>query len=265
MPEVNCNPNKTKMIAAICINALIFLFTVYGMSRFFTVGGDGNMTVMNTRCFQFFTVDSNLLAALASLLLLAAQIRYLRTGKIPPIQLIVLKLVGTTAVGVTFFTVFCFLGTLYGYKSMIVGKETTFSRMIQLPSPFPPENLQVLILKDIKTTYQERNFTCDMIARTILRMISGHKENFMVFFPSFAYMEMIYSRLSKATQQDPDIELILDGGHELNKVERIRFQILENVGIHGNGRRVQLKLIGQNVSYLFKDHFEVLLLLMTAY
>ena len=121
VPEVNCNPNKTKMIAAICINALIFLFTVYGMSRFFTVGGDGNMTVMNTRCFQFFTVDSNLLAALASLLLLAAQIRCLRTGKIPPIQLIVLKLVGTTAVGVTFFTVFCFLGTLYGYKSMIVG------------------------------------------------------------------------------------------------------------------------------------------------
>ncbi len=49
------------------------------------------------------------------------------------------------------------------YKSMIVGKETTFSRMIQLPSPFPPENLQVLILKDIKTTYQERNFTCDMM------------------------------------------------------------------------------------------------------
>jgi len=68
---------------------------------------------------------------------------------------------------------------------MLEMKTAASARVIRpegsyFPSPFPPENLQVLILKDIKTTYQERNFTCNMIARTILRMISGHKENFMV-------------------------------------------------------------------------------------
>ena len=113
--------DKVRTSIAVIINALIVIFTAYGMSRFFTVGGDGNMAVMNTRCFQFFTVDSNLLAALAALLLLIGQISFLRGGKPPHPALLVLKHVGATAVGVTFFTVFCFLGTLYGYRSMIAG------------------------------------------------------------------------------------------------------------------------------------------------
>ena len=119
---MNISGSKSaKVIAAVTINALIVIFTAYGMSRFFTVGGDGNMAVMNTRCFQFFTVDSNLLAALASLLMLIGQTGLLRSGKPLPKALLVLKHVGTTAVGVTFFTVFCFLGMLYGYASMIAG------------------------------------------------------------------------------------------------------------------------------------------------
>lgn len=112
---------KVKTLIAVIVNAWIVIFTAYGMCRFFTVGGDGNMAVMNTRCFQYFTVDSNLLAALASLLLLIGQISNLRGGQAPHPALLVLKHVGTTAVGVTFFTVFCFLGTLYGYRSMVAG------------------------------------------------------------------------------------------------------------------------------------------------
>ena len=112
---------KGRLIAAVIINALIVVFTAYAMSRFFTVGGDGNMAVMNTLCFRYFTVDSNLLAALASLLLLAGQLKSLRSGKPPAPGLLVLKHVGTAAVGVTFFTVFCFLGMLYGYRSMVQG------------------------------------------------------------------------------------------------------------------------------------------------
>ena len=112
---------KAKTGIAIAVNAVIVAFTVYGMSRFFTVGGDGNMRVMNTRCFQYFTVDSNLLVAITSLLLLIGQIASLRSGHPPHLALLVLKHVGTTAVGVTFFTVFCFLGALYGYPSMVAG------------------------------------------------------------------------------------------------------------------------------------------------
>lgn len=112
---------RGRLIAAAVVNGLIVAFTAYGMGRFFTVGGDGNMAVTAARCFRYFTTDSNLLAALASLLLLIAQLRCLRGGKSPARGLLAFKFVGTAAVGVTFFTVFCFLGTLYGYGSMVRG------------------------------------------------------------------------------------------------------------------------------------------------
>ncbi len=112
---------KGRLIASMICNFLIVLLTAYGMSRFFTVGGDGNMAVMNSRCFQYFTVDSNLLAAFASLLLLFGQLRYLLRGRPIHRALTVLKFVGTISVGLTFFTVFCFLGMLYDYRSMIEG------------------------------------------------------------------------------------------------------------------------------------------------
>ena len=117
--EQKCDRART--VTAAAVNAFIVILTAYGMSRFFTVGGDGNMPVMNTQCFQYFTVDSNLLVALASLLLLIGQVRRLRGGPVPAKALLLLKAVGTTAVTVTFFTVFCFLGFLYGFQSMIEG------------------------------------------------------------------------------------------------------------------------------------------------
>ena len=121
MTEQARRPARGATVTAVIFNALIVIFTVYGMIRFFTVGGSGNMAVVNTAAFRYFTVDSNLLVALASLLLMIAQIGSLKNGRPVSRGLLVFKQVGTTAVGVTFFTVFCFLGTLYGYKAMIEG------------------------------------------------------------------------------------------------------------------------------------------------
>ena len=127
------------------------------------------------------------------------------------------------------------------YRSMIVGKDTSFSRMLQLPSPFPPENLQVLVIKDIQTTYQERNFSCGIVAETILRMISGHKENFMVFFPSFAYMEMVYQRIFQKTQKDPEIELMLQTP-AMTAEDKTRF--LERFNRHGDKTLLVFAVLG---------------------
>ncbi len=115
------NKTRVKTWLAVLCNLLIVAFTAYSMTRFFTVGGSGNMAVLNARCFQYFTTDSNLLAALSSLLLIIAQFGFLLRGRPIPAPLVVLKLVGTAAVTLTFFTVFCFLGFLYGFQSMIAG------------------------------------------------------------------------------------------------------------------------------------------------
>ncbi|MBO4831113.1 MAG: hypothetical protein J5569_01420 [Oscillospiraceae bacterium] len=124
--------NVPATVAAAVFNALIVLFTVYGIIRFFTVGGSGNMAVFNTAAFRYFTVDSNILVALASLLILIAQIKSLRNGIPVSRRLMAFKHVGATAVGVTFFTVFCFLGTLYGYKAMIEGVSLCMHLMTPL-------------------------------------------------------------------------------------------------------------------------------------
>ena len=98
-----------------------------------------------------------------------------------------------------------------------------------------------------------------MIARTILRMISGHKENFMVFFPSFAYMEMIYSRLSKSTQQDPDIELMIqtqgmgteDKKHYLDRFNRHGDKTLLGLAVLGGHFGEGIDLVGDRLKGAF--------------
>ena len=101
---------RTKLVAALIINLLTFVLVCYCLSVFFTRGGEGNMQVFGKYCFMFFTVDSNILAALAGLILACVQLRSLMGGgKGVPLWIMALKYVGTVAVSVTFFTVVCFL------------------------------------------------------------------------------------------------------------------------------------------------------------
>ena len=113
---------------SILCNALSVVLVIYAVSAFFTVGGEGNMQVRNTHCFIYFTVDSNILAALTSVLMLVYQIK----GKGIPQWALITKFVGATAVGVTFFTVVFFLGPLMGYKAMFAGNNLYLHMVVPL-------------------------------------------------------------------------------------------------------------------------------------
>ena len=102
---------------SVFMNALSAILVFYAVSLFFTKGGEGNMKVWNHQCFVFFTVDSNLLAALSSLILLAVQLRRKSIAQ----WALTAKFVGTTAVSVTFFTVVLFLGPATSYREMFSG------------------------------------------------------------------------------------------------------------------------------------------------
>lgn len=75
-----------------------------------------------TVCFRYFTIDSNILAAIASGLLLPYEFKRAvgKSEKIPT-GLSVLKLAGTVAVAITFFVVMVFLGPTIGYGKMFEG------------------------------------------------------------------------------------------------------------------------------------------------
>jgi len=114
---------RTLRWLSIIMNSLIIVFTAYSILGFYFVGGDGNMAVTGSRCFVYFTVDSNVLAAIAAALIIIAQAAGMSSGKTIPGGIIVLKHVGTVAIAVTFFTVIGFLGPLFGFQYMYVGSS----------------------------------------------------------------------------------------------------------------------------------------------
>lgn len=102
--------------AAIALNALNVILAAAAISAYFTGMGDGNMAVAGVRCFRFFTNDSNILSALASLVILP----FLWKKRVP-MWAAVLKYVGAVSVTVTLLTVVLFLGPTQGYGRMFVG------------------------------------------------------------------------------------------------------------------------------------------------
>ena len=63
---------------------------------------------------------------------------------------------------------------------------------IRLSSPFPRENLSIMINSNISTRYKDRERTYKAIKKTIYQFIKKKEGNYMVFFPSYYYMNKVY-------------------------------------------------------------------------
>jgi DNA excision repair protein ERCC-2 len=59
-------------------------------------------------------------------------------------------------------------------------------------SPFPKENLQVMIENEISTKYKERQQSYEKISLYIQSMVESKIGNYLVFFPSYDYMNKVY-------------------------------------------------------------------------
>ncbi len=81
------------------------------------------------------------------------------------------------------------------YRNCLVGPDCDYSSFLRLPSPFPPENLEIMIDSDISTTYKNRSLTTDDLVMKISDCFSGRSGNHMVFFPSFEYMNQIMPKI----------------------------------------------------------------------
>ncbi len=104
------------MISA-AINGAIFAVTAVIVTRFFRK--DGKWAPERARtAFRFFTTLSNVLCALAELMVCICQL----AGEVPR-WVWILKYIGTAAVTVTMVTVFVFLAPQYGLKNLLAGQE----------------------------------------------------------------------------------------------------------------------------------------------
>ena len=70
--------------------------------------------------------------------------------------------------------------------------------VLALDSPFPPENLQVLLQDRIATRWQSRSATYGAVVESIAAFVSTRPGNYLVFFPSYAYLAEVQSRFAQA-------------------------------------------------------------------
>ncbi|NOX87908.1 MAG: DEAD/DEAH box helicase [Calditrichaeota bacterium] len=73
----------------------------------------------------------------------------------------------------------------------ILGFSAERTRFLQLDSPFPVERRKLIIVPNISTRYKDRLQSAPKIAEVIRRIIKIKKGNYLVFFPSFTFMQMV--------------------------------------------------------------------------
>ena len=113
---------KSLNFIAFIINLLNVVLVSMCVVSLYTMGGTGNMEVAGAKCFKFFTVDSNILMALASIPALIFEITNViyNKNRMPKV-IIVLKYIGTVAVLVTFLTTALFLPLMYDFFELFQG------------------------------------------------------------------------------------------------------------------------------------------------
>ncbi|MBR2952433.1 MAG: ATP-dependent DNA helicase [Clostridia bacterium] len=90
------------------------------------------------------------------------------------------------------------------YYESVLGADR-HSRSLSLPSPFPEENLAVAIVDNISLRYLDRDATLAEIVSVIGITVHSHVGNYMVFCPSFEYLD----RLSAFVEAKmPDLAVI---------------------------------------------------------
>lgn len=108
--------------------------------------------------------------------------------------------------------------TPLAYFAEILGGEEEDGK-IAVPSPFSHDNLGLLVADTISTTYKMREQTYDAIVDSITAAIEAKTGNYLVFLPSYRYMEEVCQRFCT---RNPSIRVIRQMG-EMTEAERAEF------------------------------------------
>lgn len=110
-----------KILAALIINIVVVAATA-AITISYYFGSKNPLVESGVDSYKFFTTDSNILAAISSLVLIPFEIQILRGKREKlPHAAIVLKYVGMTSVMLTMLTVLVLLLPLYGADFMLLG------------------------------------------------------------------------------------------------------------------------------------------------
>jgi len=117
--------------------------------------------------------------------------------------------------GAVFFS--ATLSPIEYFRSLLGGKAEDDA--IILHSPFPINNMCLLIAGTISTKYVNRSKTLDEITDLIQRMVCSKNGNYIAYFPSYEYLNDVYE---KFTLKFPDIKVIVQNS-KMSETERCTF------------------------------------------
>ena len=80
------------------------------------------------------------------------------------------------------------------YFFNLFGGVDGMDQAFQLESPFPPENLNISLIDGISTKFRDRHLSYDVIATYLSVFIKQKKGNYLIYFPSFSYLQEVYQR-----------------------------------------------------------------------
>jgi len=138
------------------------------------------------------------------------------------------------------------------YFKKILGCDASASGLI-LPSPFPSKNLKPLVYDRISILYRNRDKTKEQVAQAISTLVSQKTGNYLIFFPSYEYMMMVF----EAFQSDClDKEIIIQAPSMsenereefLNRFSRENHQTLVGFAVMGGIFGEGIDLVGERLS-----------------
>ena len=89
--------------------------------------------------------------------------------------------------------------------------------LLRLPSPFPKENLDLMVAPTVSIRYKNREQTLEEVSRYIKTLISGKVGNYFVYVPSYEYLEKLTPYL-----YDKNINLIIQE-RDMNELDKNQF------------------------------------------
>ncbi len=107
------------------------------------------------------------------------------------------------------------------YFREVLGGEP-LDPMLQLGSPFPPDNLAVLVQDQIPTRLDAREASGEAVAAAIAALVEARTGNYLVFFPSYAYLAAVLARFQALR---PEIRVEAQSP-QMDEAQRQRFMEL---------------------------------------